>query len=700
MGTAVDIRARQPFSAPNDVVGYQQDDTLVQLIARQPFNAPNDLTAYPVWPYALPSFSEDVDPVSGIVSIATLGQGSDAASSTSYTFTTATTALAAGDFGILMSVADNISASDGDNSEHTVSGGTGSWSKLGEYTNSGGGAALGVTTSVWVFHSTGSNPIGTAFNISFTSAVVEKASTMWAYSKTPGTSIILDPAASPNPVSNEVNGAVDFGSASFSGLSATRQRLYFRGLGKEANSATLLTATTNFTRTGQSRSQNAASAVLVRGEFRINSSSGETSNPTLSVSGDTAGVFLALIETVAGTVSKTLGALTTTGAGVVPVNGVVNVTLGDLTLTGAGTVASSAVSIGTLDVTLGALTLTGVADIAATGAGSVFFWGPEMEDGGIATDSADLELIELLTPAMIDIDYTGETTIAPTGTGRTFATTTMRGVQVHIQIDIGNDITVAESLMAMVSFAKRGGIVGFALDRSYAFFAQMSGTVPTRGDTTFDYGTNALSSWGGDSPSAGWRLYLASPLPQMRREIVQVASRLGTTITTVDPIVFTLDAEDGVTIVRHKYFFPFLRYISGDVVVSEPQGSVYRFDALFEEDVGQEQLFLNTAASMHQGFGDMTLTAQGTVGVQGQVNDTFGPITSTAFGTTQGGSAYFNQTLGALTLTGAGTAVGGQASLNKTFATMTVTGAGHSSEQGTYNAPFGSLTVTSVGTVN
>lgn len=697
MGTAVDILLRAPAVPANDVAAWRPNPpgTNVNLWARKPFAAPNDVVGYPTSPFAFPSFSEDADPVSNIVSVGTVGSDQSAVSSTSYTFTTTTT-IPAGNIGILINVADNLSTIDGTTfNEHTnVTGGVGVWTKQGEYVNSGGGAASGATVSVWTFRATANNPIGTVFSLAYSSSVTEKAATMWQVSVTGTSSLILDPQPATNPISNEVNAAADFGSVTFSGLTS-KQRLWFRGLGKELNSATAITPSAGFTITGRTRSSNTASAVIVRAEFLISTSTGETSNPTLAGAGDSAGLFLALIESITAQVNQTFGSMTSTAAGTVDVFAVVNDTFDAMTLTGAGTAASSTVT-GILNATFDAMTLTGAVEVDASDAGSVFFWGPEMADGGTPTDAADLEILETLSLAMIDIDYTGETTIAPSGTGRTFATTTMRGVQVHIQIDLGNDIEVAESLMAMVSFARRGGLVGFALDRSFAFLAQITTTPPARGDTTFDYPSNVLSSWGGTAPAAGWRLYMASALPQMRREIVKVASRLGTTITPVDPIVFNYDLEDGFVVVRHKYFFPFLRYISGDVIVSEPVGGVYRFDAMFEEDVGQEQLFLNQEAQLYAPFSDMTLTGQGTVGIQGQLNDTFGGMTITGNGTTVNGSGFLNDTFGAMTLTGTGT-VADNVVLNKTFGAMTLTGQGTVAIQGSLNKTFGAMTVTTAG---
>ena len=97
-------------------------------------------------------------------------------------------------------------------------------------------------------------------------------------------------------VANEVTAATDFGSAAISGLSS-KERLYFRAIAKEANTLLTITPTTNFSTVGGGRSNNSVTAVLARGEYRINTSTGETSDPTFAVSGDTAGVFVALEET-------------------------------------------------------------------------------------------------------------------------------------------------------------------------------------------------------------------------------------------------------------------------------------------------------------------------------------------------------------------------------------------------------------------
>jgi len=229
-----------------------------------------------------------------IASVGTIGNGVSSTSSSSFTLTTTTNALStSGDLAILSVATDNITTTDGATNDHTsVTGGTGTWTKLGEYTNGEGAAAAGVTTSLWLFQSTGTNAIGTVFTINLSGAVVDKASTGFKYTVGAGNS--LQPSATEVGIATDASNG--YGSASFSGLSSL-SRLYVRALGKEANTTTNITASTSFTRFGaQVRSRNNAAAIACTGEFRINTSTGETSNPTLAVSGDTAAVFAALEE--------------------------------------------------------------------------------------------------------------------------------------------------------------------------------------------------------------------------------------------------------------------------------------------------------------------------------------------------------------------------------------------------------------------
>lgn len=231
-------------------------------------------------------------PASNIASVGTMGTGTSSTSNTSIATTTATNSLAAGDTALLVCVTDNTTTTDGNSNDHTGCADSlgNTWEKLYEYTNGEGSAAAGVTVSLWMLYATAAVATGTVVTVTLGTARVDKVTSVWKF--TSNTKLRLSTAATGN-ATDASNG---FGSASFSSLPSL-QRLYFRGLGKEANSTTANTVTTNFTNITAQRSRNNAAAVLVRGEFRINTSTGETSNPTLAVSGDTAGIFVALEET-------------------------------------------------------------------------------------------------------------------------------------------------------------------------------------------------------------------------------------------------------------------------------------------------------------------------------------------------------------------------------------------------------------------
>lgn len=250
-----------------------------------------------------------------IVSGGTLGTGVSSTSSTTFTLTTATNTLATGNFGVLVVTSDNTTTTDGNTNDHTaVSGGTGTWSKVGEYTNGNAAAEAGVTTSLWLFRATGAVATGTVITITLGTARVDKVASFWKFTVAANKILQKDAEPATNPIGNGVDASNGFGSVSFSLLSS-KERLYFRGLGKEANTTTAITVSSNFTAITGNRSRNNASAITLRGEFRINTSTGETSNPTLAVSGDTAGLFAAFIEADA-PVATTLKDVI--GVGVIP----------------------------------------------------------------------------------------------------------------------------------------------------------------------------------------------------------------------------------------------------------------------------------------------------------------------------------------------------------------------------------------------
>lgn len=195
---------------------------------------------------------------------------------------------------VLVVVGDNISSADGNNNEHTsITNGTlvGTWTKLGEHCNSNGAANAGVTVSVWLFEATAANAVSQTFTVNFSASTGHKVASFWEFAVAAGNSLRLVGS----PVTNDTDGSNDYGSVSTSGL-GSKEYLHFRGLGKEANSTTQITATASYTPITAARGSNNVNTVMVRGEWIISTTTGETSNPTLAVSGDTAGVFVTLEE--------------------------------------------------------------------------------------------------------------------------------------------------------------------------------------------------------------------------------------------------------------------------------------------------------------------------------------------------------------------------------------------------------------------
>ncbi|MGQ0565590.1 MAG: hypothetical protein ACT4OK_11035 [Gemmobacter sp.] len=265
------------------------------------------------------------------------GTGSHATSATSFTFTTSTTALSSLMSAMLIVVTDNVSTSSGETNLHTsITGGTGSWTKVAEYTNGEGAAGAGVTTSLWIFDASGSVPTGTTITINLAEAVVDKCCSGHVFARDSDKKLRI--VAGSSPQFSEVDAATGFGSSTISGLTS-KQYLFIRALGKEANSTGNITPTSSYGTFGAQRSRNDASAVLVRGERRVVTTTSQTSNPSMSVTGDTAGIFVAIEEYVptgnpVGTGSVSLG-FSLTGNGTGKVKGVGAVGLG-VTLGGTG----------------------------------------------------------------------------------------------------------------------------------------------------------------------------------------------------------------------------------------------------------------------------------------------------------------------------------------------------------------------------
>ncbi len=220
-----------------------------------------------------------------ISSITQRGTGVSGASSTTLTQTPGGTVTAGAILTTMVVTRENVAVSSITDAVGNV------WQFAGRYSNSTSGVAH---VELWVCRVVNELAFGTVITATFAGAVVDKCMATREWSVAAGKTLIQTAEAS--AVGNEVNAANGFGSANYMSLTS-KQRAYLRVLAKQANSTTNITPTASYTNWGITiRSRNNASAIIARGELRTLTATGETSNPTLAVSGDTAGMFFALEE--------------------------------------------------------------------------------------------------------------------------------------------------------------------------------------------------------------------------------------------------------------------------------------------------------------------------------------------------------------------------------------------------------------------
>lgn len=228
-----------------------------------------------------------------------LSIGTGATGTTSTTLTITTTAdVAAGDVVCLACVCPNTGTADS-TSANEITGVTdtasNTWSKAGEQVNTVAGvAADGVTVAVFYTRAANAMASGATITITYANSITSKAAVTRKFTGALGA--IQQATGSPkyaNP-----NSGNDFGSLSYSSL-ASKSRIYFRGMCKGANiAAPDLTPSSNFTDIDGLRSHNSAAAICAMAEFRVNTSTGETSAPTYSGNTqESASVFIALEHT-------------------------------------------------------------------------------------------------------------------------------------------------------------------------------------------------------------------------------------------------------------------------------------------------------------------------------------------------------------------------------------------------------------------
>lgn len=216
----------------------------------------------------------------------------DTTAGTSITGTMSQT-VAVGEVIVLWVSKDNANTTDGDHSEITsvVDSQSNVWTKAGEHTNGQGAANAGATESAWVCVVTtqltsGVDTIAAGFSDSRT------ASTMQARRLTVGAGASVTVVA----VAGLSNDAADPGSIALSGL-ASQEYWFGRFIATESNTLTAITPTASWTTLGQqvANTGTSATSMMSRGEFRILTGTGATSDPTLFAA-DHASVMVALRE--------------------------------------------------------------------------------------------------------------------------------------------------------------------------------------------------------------------------------------------------------------------------------------------------------------------------------------------------------------------------------------------------------------------
>lgn len=276
-----------------------------------------------------------------ITSVDTLGTAAEGNSSDSTLALVTSATLNANNVGVLAIASDNAGASGNTDIHSSVTdSNSNTYSKIYEYTYSpGSSAGDGVTVSIWTVRPSSDFASGGTVTMNQSANNAEKCASFWEFSA----GAALQMAGTQQTAGSNTNhpGSLTIGSLS------SKEYLFFRVVGKEINTTTALTPTTNYTTITGTRSRNNTNAITIRGEFRILTGTGDTSNPTMNVISDTASIYVALEEVSSGTqyTQDTAGTVTPDGA-VIRQAG--KITAGAVTPDGAVIRSTSKVTAGTV----------------------------------------------------------------------------------------------------------------------------------------------------------------------------------------------------------------------------------------------------------------------------------------------------------------------------------------------------------------
>jgi hypothetical protein len=222
--------------------------------------------------------------------VAGSGTGNHKTASTTWSIGTLS-GLTAGEIIVLCLATDNIETGDGNTNNHqsisNTSGAT--WEKIYEFTNGQGAAAAGATVSAWRTVAPGSSISTNVIN--FSGSITAKAYIAARFAI--GSGNLVGMPATP---ATRADDGVDPGSMTLSGLTSA-EYLWMRVISGETSSTSQITATTGWSvwNFNQTSGGGSASNIAVRAEYRIATSSSETSDPTWT-SADHASILFALSE--------------------------------------------------------------------------------------------------------------------------------------------------------------------------------------------------------------------------------------------------------------------------------------------------------------------------------------------------------------------------------------------------------------------
>jgi hypothetical protein len=246
-----------------------------------------------------------------------------------------TAALTAGQFAIAIFATDNTITTDVQ-TDDVCSGITdtdsGSWSKIGSFTNGQGGALLGVTVQVWLRQPGPALASGGTITFTLMNTANRDATACTVYSFNCDTDQIL-PETLTGTFTQIVDGGTLTSAAALAPTSAAGERLRIRACGCDFNVATNLTPTSGWTVMNTACSDTAgatpAAEIMALGEYVISTTVNHSSDPTHATSSDWASVYVVVEEVIIGDLR---GTFNVTGAVTNPTNmtGSVPVAIGDL----------------------------------------------------------------------------------------------------------------------------------------------------------------------------------------------------------------------------------------------------------------------------------------------------------------------------------------------------------------------------------